>query len=410
MKKLPKFSSENKKLKIHFIGIGEIEDFALAQYFLNKGHQVSRSGSDFKDLRKLSKNYDLVIYNSRLIKSRLPNFLSYEKALGKLTKEYFTIAVSGSHGKSTTAAMIGLILAKAGFDPTVLVGAKVKEFGDSRCRIGKSQYLVIEIGEQSDSLLNCCPRIIVVTNIEKHLSNYYNNTIKVFKKFVNHLPKNRILIINKSLNNIILPIGRNILYFSLEQKEVENLKRILKIPGEHNIYNALAALSVVRALKIPDKISFQVFSEHKGCRRRFEIKRIRQGIIIDDYAHYPIQIKLILRTVREKWPKKEIWCIFQFPQNQEIGPFFNDLVVTLKEAPVDKIIITDLYDFYEKGNINSKKLVQSINKSKTRYIPRNKAINYLKNNFPMKGIVVIMGNRDIYLSRKPMSFLTKYTK
>jgi len=167
---------------------------------------------------------------------------------------------------------------------------------------------------------------------------------------------------------------------------------------------------VARALKISDRISFKALSEYKGCRRRFEIKRMKHGIIIDDYAHYPTQIKFTLRTAREKWTKKEIWCLFQFPQNQEAGSFFNDLVVTLKEAPVDKIIITDLYDFHEKGNINSKKLVQAIDKSKVRYIQRNKVVNYLKNNFPIRGVVVIMGNRDIYSVRKTQPFLMGFTK
>jgi len=406
MKKLPKFSNENKKLKIHFIGIGEIEDSVLAQYFLTKGHQVSLSSLYSKNLQELSRNYDLVIYTSIVkIKSRPLNFLGYQEAISKLTKEYFTIAISGSYGKSTTVAMTSIILTKAGFDPTVFVGAKIKEFGDLRCRVGKSRYLVIEASEYSNSFLNYYPKIkiMVITNLEK-------DRFRVFKKIINCLPKKGILIINESLENTILPISKNTSSFSLEQRESAKIRKILKVPGEHNVYNALAALAVARALKIPDRISLKALSEYKGCRRRFEIKRTRQGIIVDDYAHHSLEIKVTLRTAREKWPKKEIWCIFQFPQDQESGPFLNNLVRTFREAPVDKIIITNLYDFYSKVDINSKKLVKAIGKQNVSYIPRNKTINYIKNNFPIRGVVVIMGKRDIFSTKESMSFLTGFTK
>ncbi|GAH70163.1 unnamed protein product, partial [marine sediment metagenome] len=158
-------------MKIHFIGIGGIGVSALAKYYLEKSCQVS--GSDLvsseitKALRKkgaklligkhkaknLPKNVDLVIYSPAVPKDNPElkeakklkiKYLSYPEALGDLTKKYFTIAVSGTHGKSTTAAMTGLLLKKAGFDPTVIVGTKLKEFRNSNCRVGKSRYLVIE--------------------------------------------------------------------------------------------------------------------------------------------------------------------------------------------------------------------------------------------------------------------------
>jgi len=163
-----------KKIKVHFIGIGGIGVSALAKYYLAKGYKVSGSdltGSEITGvLRKkgaeiyigkhqtknLPKNIDLVIYSPavkfnnpelKAAKKRKIKIQSYPEALGELTKQYFTIAVSGTHGKSTTTAMIGLLLAKAGFDPTVIIGTKVKEFGNSNCRVGKSKFLVIEADE-----------------------------------------------------------------------------------------------------------------------------------------------------------------------------------------------------------------------------------------------------------------------
>ena len=204
--------------KIHFIGIGGIGVSALAKYYLEKGYKVS--GSDLfsseitKALRKrgakiftgkhkgkrISKDADLVIYssavkpdNSELLRAKRykVKIQSYPEALGELTKKYFTIAVSGTHGKSTTAAMIGLLLTKSGFDPTVIVGTKLKEFKNSNCRVGKSKYLVIEADEWQASFLNYWPKIIVLTTIEaEHLDYYKNlgNILRTFKIFRNFLP------------------------------------------------------------------------------------------------------------------------------------------------------------------------------------------------------------------------------
>ncbi|PJC51911.1 MAG: UDP-N-acetylmuramate--L-alanine ligase, partial [Candidatus Nealsonbacteria bacterium CG_4_9_14_0_2_um_filter_37_38] len=180
-------------MKVHFIGIGGIGVSALAQYYLEKGHQVSGSDLNSSEIteflrvkgariyigpqlaRTVLANIDLVIYSPAVQKNN-PELMaakklgikcqSYPKALGELTKKYFTIAVSGTHGKSTTTAMIALILIRAGLDPTVIVGTKLKEFKNSNCRVGKSNYLVIEADEHFASFLNYWPKIIVLTNIE----------------------------------------------------------------------------------------------------------------------------------------------------------------------------------------------------------------------------------------------------
>ncbi len=224
-------------MKIHFIGIGGIGVSALAQYYLSQGAEVS--GSDLVAseitgfLRKkgakifigkhrvqnLPNDADLVIYspavkkdNSELkqIKHLTPNtqhpkIMSYPQALGELTKQYFTIAVSGTHGKSTTTAMISLILEKAGFDPTVVVGTKLKEFGNSNFRMGKGKYLVIEADEWNASFLNYWPKIIVLTNIEREHLDYYkdlDHILKTFGEYVGHLTKERFLVANKEDRNI----------------------------------------------------------------------------------------------------------------------------------------------------------------------------------------------------------------
>jgi len=339
---------------------------------------------------------------------------SYPEALGELTKKYFTIAVSGTHGKSTTTAMIGLLLAKAGLDPTVIVGTKLKEFGDSNCRVGvgpQSQYLVIEADEHMASFLNYWPKIIVLTALElDHLDYYKNfkNYILAFKKFISHLPRDGVLIANrddKNVNSTFSAAVKNVLWYSLKNKGVKKIKGILKIPGKFNISNALAALTVTRVLKIPDKISFKALSEYKGSWRRFEITKTlypKPYTLISDYAHHPTQIKVTLEAAREKFPRKKIWCVFQPHQYQRTYYLFKDFVKVFKEAPVDKLIITDIYDVAGretlkiKKKVSSEKLVKKISKNKVIYLKKEEILDYLKKNLRGGEVVMIMGAGDIY--------------
>ena len=447
-----------KKLNIHFIGIGGIGVSALARYYLEKGYQVS--GSDLvsseitQALKKkgakifvgkhrgknLPKDTDLIIY-SPAVQQNNPELkeatyrgltpVSYPQALGELTKKHFTIAVCGSHGKSTVAAMIGVLLKKAGFNPTVIVGTKVKEFGDSNCRVGNSKYLVIEADEHFASFLNHWPKIIVLTNIEAdHLDYYKNlkNILKNFKKFVSHLPENGILVANKDDKNIRLLNSKfksqksklqfKIQNYSIKEKEAGKLRKILKIPGEFNVSNALAALTVARVLKISDRISFKALSEYRGSWRRFDITKIlypKPYTLISDYAHHPTQIKVTLEAAREKYlypPKfskkkfrrarRKIWCIFQPHQYQRTYYLWNDFVKVLSEAPVDKLIITDIYDVAGreekeiKQKVNSEKLIKAIEKPWAIYLPKKKIVNYLNRNLQGGEVVIVMGAGDIY--------------
>jgi UDP-N-acetylmuramate--alanine ligase len=428
-------------MKIHFIGIGGIGVSALARYYLAKGYEVS--GSDLvsseitKALEKLGakifigkhkaknlpKDANLVIY-SPAIEEKNPELKkakklkikcqSYPQALGELTKNHFTIAVCGSHGKSTVAAMIGLILTKAKLDPTVILGTKLKEFGDSNCRVGKSKYLVIEADEYKESFLNYWPKIIVLLNIEYDHPDYFkdlNHYILAYKKFVSHLPKDGILIANRDDKNTFKTFkNRKAIWYSLKEKESEKLRKILKIPGEFNVSNALAALKVARVLKIPDKISFKVLFQFKGTWRRFDIKKIkfsknlepRTFTLVIDYAHHPTQVKVTLEAAREKYKNKKIFCIFQPHQYQRTYYLFDEFVKVFKEHPVDKVILTDIYTVSGRESkeimrrVNAQKLVEAINKENVIYLPKRKIIDYLKKNLRGREVVIIMGAGDIY--------------
>jgi UDP-N-acetylmuramate--alanine ligase len=437
-------------MKIHFIGIGGIGVSALAKYYLKNGAFVS--GSDLveseitKDLRKLGakivinskpksqkskmnkvqkliKGAQMIIYSPaipknhpelKLAKKLKIKTLSYPQALGELTKKYFTIAVCGTHGKSTTTALIGLILTKAGFDPTVIVGTKLKEFKNSNCRVGKSKYLVIEADEHFGSFLNYWPKIIVLTTLEPdHLDYYKNfkNYISAFRKFVSHLPKDGVLIANKDDKNIYTKfskIAENVVYYSLKEnrQEREKLRKILKIPGEFNISNALSSLKLAKILKIPKKIAFSILSQYRGAWRRFEIKkgrvRNKNFILVHDYAHHPTEVRETLKAAREKFKGKIILCIFQPHQYQRTFYLFEDFVKVLKEAPVDKIILTEIYEVAGRENekikklVTSQKLVKTINKASVIFLEKRKIKKFLEENLMGGEVVIFMGAGDIY--------------
>lgn len=432
-------------MKIHFIGIGGIGVSALAKYYLKRGNKVSGSDLVSSEITDTLKNLgvktiigphrsrtvldriDLVIYSPAVSKNN-PELKeakklkikcqSYPEALGELTKKYFTIAVAGTHGKSTVTSMLGILLAKAGLDPTVIVGTKIREFSDSNCRAGKSKYLIIEADEHFASFLNYWPKIIVLTTLEAdHLDYYKNfkNYISAFKKFISHLPENGKVVANEDDENIKKIISNqkfSIKKYSIKQPEAKKLKKILKIPGEHNVSNALAALTAARLLKIPDRVSFKALSGYKGAWRRFEEKigympnTKRKILIISDYGHHPTEIKATLKAAREKWPEKKIHCVYQPHQYQRTYYLFKDFVETFRQAPIDEIIITDIFDVAGreekaiKNKINSKKLVKAIKKKNVLYLKKNKILNYLKKEIGDEEVLVIMGAGDIYLLAK----------
>ena len=424
-------------MKIHFIGIGGIGVSALAKYHHSKGAEVT--GSDLSsseiieslvkegikinigkhDPEMITNNIEKVIYspaipkdNPEIRKAEELNLeiLSYPEALGELTRSHFTIAIAGSHGKSTISAMIGILLKEAGLDPTVIIGTKVKEFNDSNEITGNSKYLVIEACEHLSSFLNYSPQIIVLSNIETdHLDFYKNmeNLLKGFREFINKLPKDGLLIANKDSENIrkIIKPENNVKWFSLEDKEKEKIKEIIKIPGDFNISNALAVLKVAKELNIPEDVSLKVLSKYNSSWRRFEIIEITKPkpyTLINDYGHHPTQLRETLKAAREKYPNKKIWCFFQPHQYQRTYYLFNDFVDALKKSPIDKIFIDDIYEVQGretkeiKDKVNSQKLVKAIDKESVKYLPQEKMEEFLNKEIKGDEVVIIMGAGNIY--------------
>jgi UDP-N-acetylmuramate--alanine ligase len=226
-------------MKIHFIGIGGIGVSALAGYYLANGNIVS--GSDLsaspttESLEKQGAEIFIGPHNSNNVKNDIDLVVRtaatpgnnpelrrakkfgikmqlYAEALGDLTKQMHTIAVSGMHGKSTTTAMIALMMEKAGLDPTVIVGTKLREWENSNYRVGKSKYLLIEADEYNASFLNYWPKVIVLTNIEEEHLDFYkdlNHIMKTFEDYVSHLGEDGILVANKQDDNV-MKVAQNV--------------------------------------------------------------------------------------------------------------------------------------------------------------------------------------------------------
>ncbi|MEK7173212.1 MAG: UDP-N-acetylmuramate--L-alanine ligase, partial [Patescibacteria group bacterium] len=365
-------------MKIHCVGIGGIAISALANIYQQKGHRVAGSDAEASEITaelknqgikvfighqaaNITKDIDLVIYseavppnNSELKKARRLKIrcLSGAQALADLAKDYFLIAVSGMHGKSTTASMIAQILIKANLDPTFVIGTK------PGFRLGKSRYLIIEADDYQAKFLHYHPDILVLTNIEEEHMDWFKNFShikKVFKQYLRQVKK--FIIANKDNEGIRKVLIFNfqfsifkpkVNFYSLKDKDAEKLKKVLQVPGEHNVSNALAALNVARLLKIDDKTSFEALSQYKGVWRRFQEFSLKvencKLKIISDYAHHPTEIAATLQALAEKYPKQKKWVVFQPHQYQRTFYLFDNFVKTLRQAQskfgVDQLIIT----------------------------------------------------------------------
>ncbi len=419
-----------KDEKVHIIGIGGIGISALARWFLSQGYKVSGSdaspSSTIKELRKegarisighkaknLPKQAKLVVFSAAIPKdnselraarhSGIPA-KSYAQALGDLViKQYKALAVAGAHGKSTTTALLSLILTKAGLDPTVIIGTKLKEFKNSNFRKGRGAYLAFEADEYRHSFLHYSPTAAIITNIDREHLDYFKNLTAIknaFLRFMRNIRPGGILVANKddknlfSLKNQIKKIAKRkkikITWYSIrdkfENRIRERLERCLKIPGEHNISNALAVYTMSKILNIKDKDIFEAIERYHGAWRRMEYRgTIRKSItnkireysrinsrkirdikidIYDDYAHHPTEVKATLQGLSQKYSRSHIICVFQPHQAKRLQTLFKEFTSAFDNA--DSLILLDVYRVPGRDklsqNVNSLMLAKAIEK------------------------------------------------
>ena len=346
--------------------------------------------------------------------------LTWQQFVGEyLTKNKFVIAVCGTHGKTTTTAMIAQILEDAGEDPIVLLGA-IHPKWKTNYRLGKSKpvlsdggvegYLVIEADEFNDNFLHFKPDISVVTNIEMDHPEYFKDFEsykKSFKKFL--LQSKSTVVANLSDNNVAKVVkvamktpnqissdrGANVQYLDFNKLEV---KFDLKIPGKHNILNAKAAFQVGLLLGIAPEILLHSLNSYSGVGRRFELIGIYHGAqIYSDFGHHPTEIKVTMKAARQRFPRSRIILVYEPHMFSRTKALFDDFVKVFKNLPVDQIILTDIYPSREidTGLVSSQQLADAAHSNALVYHSKDQLLPMLKHHIQSGDIIFFMGAGEI---------------
>ena len=439
---------------IYFIGIGGISMSGLAEILLEKGFPVS--GSDLREssltqllankgasihygqkAENITGDIDLVVYTSAIhpdnpeyvaMKNRGIPSLTRAELLGQLMKNYeLPVAVSGTHGKTTTTSMISEILLAAGTDPTLSIGGILKTIGGN-IRIGHSDYFVTEACEYTNSFLSFFPKIGIILNVEEDHLDFFKDIDDIrhsFHRFAALIPDDGTLIINgdiPELNAITSGLScRIITYgsgsrcdyypaeitydangsasFALYYKGALKERFSLSVPGEHNIYNAMAAIILAGLFSIDNEVIQNALHNFSGTDRRFEYKGSLNGIvIIDDYAHHPTEITATLKAA-QNYPHKSLWCVFQPHTYSRTKTFLKEFARALYLS--DHVILADIYPARETDTlgISSRDLQKEILGLGTAcdYFPTFKEIeNFILKNCHPEDLLITMGAGDVH--------------
>ncbi|HWP92329.1 MAG TPA: UDP-N-acetylmuramate--L-alanine ligase [Thermodesulfobacteriota bacterium] len=401
--------------EIHFIGIGGIGMSGIAEVLLNMGYSVT--GSDLKRteiierLERLGasiyighapeniKAPDVVVTSSAInknnpevlqAKSKKIPIIPRAEMLAELMRLKYGIAVAGSHGKTTTTSMISTVLDYGGFDPTIVVGGKVKTLG-SNAHLGNGNFMVVEADESDGSFLMLSPVIAVVTNIDREHLDYYENIIHLqdaFSDFLNKIPFYGLAVLSADCPRVksIIPNFRKRLVtygfspqadFRAEEVIVNGFETTfrvsyrdsflgqvkLHVPGRHNAENALASFAVGMELGMSFERIRDGLAEFRGIDRRLQVKGEQKGVlIIDDYGHHPEEIRVTLRALRESFSRRLV-VVFQPHRYTRTHLLFDDFVKVLKET--DVLLILDIYAAGEApiADVSSEKLAEAIKKA-----------------------------------------------
>lgn len=348
---------------IHCIGIKGAGLSALAGLLRDKGKTISGSDSTGPphDTENITPEMNLVIYSSAIPEENIERKaahsmgipqLSYPEALGLLTDDYKTIAICGTHGKTTTTAMAATILQEI-IDPTVLVGATVPELDNKNYRAGEGEHLIIEACEYQRHFLHYTPAVVILTNIEIDHLDYFKDEadyLDAFNSFLLKIVEGGAIIANEDDKNVqkvcewIQQERTDITIIPYGKKSPEFRKFDLSIPGDHNVYNATAALVAAENITKIDKTkAIETLNTFKGTGRRFEqFLRSNGQIIIDDYAHHPTAIRATLRAARKKFgADKKILCVFQPHQYSRTIKLLKGFASSFADA--DEVIIPNIY-------------------------------------------------------------------
>jgi len=385
---------------VHFVGIGGSGMSGIAEVMLSLGYKVQ--GSDLKankQTRRLEQQgatifighaagnidtADAVIVSSAVDETNAEVVAAHEKLmpvvpraemLAELMRFRYSIAVAGTHGKTTTTSLVASVLAEGGLDPTFVIGGRLKS-ADANARLGQGDYLVAEADESDASFVHLKPMLAVVTNIDAdHMSTYDGDIDKLragFVNFLHNLPFYGLAVVctdDAGVNAVLSNIGRSIVTYGInDDADVravniefsEELARFdvlrsdgreplhvsLRLPGLHNVQNALAAIAVADELQIADAAVVGALQKFEGIDRRFQnlgevTTAAGKVLLIDDYGHHPSEIAATLQAARSGWPQKRIVLVFQPHRYSRTRDLMDDFATVLSSA--DVTVVLDVY-------------------------------------------------------------------
>ena len=441
--------------QVHMVGIGGAGMSGLAE--LLSRHKAVVSGSDCLNssaterLKNLGiqicmghraghvsqKAHTLVVSaairpdNPEVLEAKRRNLqiLKYAQMLGACMKGLRTAAIAGTHGKSTTTAMIAYILRCAGVDPTFVVGATAEQLGGSSA-VGNSDVFVVEACEYDRSFLNLSPKIGVILNIEEdHLDCYKDlgQIEEAFHSFASLVPADGTLVAkeeDRSVKRATQGVEAPVVTFGLSKRSTwqgtnltSKLGRYnfdvlheghrygtfeLRIGGIHNVYNALAAICVCHQLGVTAEQMAEALLSFSGAQRRLSFKASLGGItVMDDYAHHPTEIQVTLKAARDMVQPKRMWCVFEPHQHSRTRFLLKDFAASFGGA--DFVVVPDIYfvrdSAAERASISSRDLVNHIqaNGGQAVYLPKfGQIVRYLKNKLEPGDLVITMGAGQVW--------------
>lgn len=439
---------------IYFIGIGGISMSGLAEILKDRGCQVS--GTDIKEsdvtkhleslgitihyghrAENITDDIDLVVYTAAIhpgnpeleaAKEKQIPLMDRARLLGHIMEEYqYSVAVAGTHGKTTTTSMVSEILLEAEKDPTITVGGILPAI-HSNVKIGHSPYFVAEACEYFDSFLQFTPLVGVILNVEADHLDYFktlDNIRRSFHAFAQRIPAGGLLVLNASIahpEELEENLHCSVETFGLKENACWQARNIvhepngkisfdvyyqgefytsvhLDIPGKHNITNALAAVASAHFLDIPAEVCARGLSHFTGVNRRFQRKGEKRGIVvIDDYAHHPTEIMATLSAARNVRHNK-LWCVFQPHTYSRTKNLFDEFGRAFGDA--DEIIVADIYAARETddGTISAAMLAERIAKEggNARYVGDFAAIRqHLETHCRTGDLLLTVGAGDVY--------------
>ncbi len=449
---------------VHMVGIGGIGMSSIAEVLLLRGYQVT--GSDLSPssvtdhLEELGARIygthdrshvggaDVVVYSSAVHPHENPETLEAERLriplirrdemLGELMRMKYGVAIAGTHGKTTTTSMAGVVIDAAGFEPTIIVGGKVAAFG-SNAVTGEGDLIVIEADEYDRTFLRLTPVIAVITTIEEeHLDIYrdLDDIRNAFTRFANSVPFFGAAVLcldDVNVQSIRHRIDRRVItYGTSRQADVraehvvqtgtatafevlrgdEHLGKVrLVIPGLHNVRNALAAIAVGLELEIPFAVIRDALEQFTGVHRRFDVKGEGRGVlVVDDYGHHPTEIRVTLEAASKAWPERRLVAVFQ--------PHLYSRTLLFKDAfaqaffDADVLVVTDIYPARETpiDGVDGMTIAAAVKKAghkDVRYVEdKNELVAFLSDLVKEGDVVMTLGAGDVW--RFGERFMTEY--